>query len=176
MALEPKRELTFVNSKGIVIADDRQAVFLALVPNQPGQITAFISPETHRLVENQFCKNPSLDGVVLTTSLTSLVSEALEFFEDEPSLDRWLISLEEAAEKIRSFKRERQVALATTFCESCFHPASDHFVPHVGELNCKNEACNCEEFFPLTVPTAKTDINLSGPAGWRPKLLRAAKG
>ena len=176
MALEPKREATFVNSKGVVVADDRQGVSLALVPNQPGRITAYISPETHRLIENQFCKNPNLDGVVLTTSLTSLVAAALEFFEDEPSLDQWLISLEEAAENIRSFKRERQVALATTFCESCAHPASDHFLPHVGELNCKIEACNCEEFFPLTVPTAKTEANPSGLAGWRPKVLRAGKG
>src|SRR5215469_7729962 len=97
MPLEPKGELTFVHSKGLAVASDGEAIILSLAYHQPGQVTAFVSPEIHRQIGKQFHKNPELDAVVVTASLPSLVAESLEFLEDE-SLDRWLSSFEAAAE------------------------------------------------------------------------------
>ncbi len=148
-----KTDFSFTYDRGVAEAVDENPRFLLSIGYQiPGQIVAFISPQAHNEMAKQFLKNPNLDGVSIRASLSGLLDAALEYFEDEKAIDLWLQALEKAIGQLRDFKGERRTALQSSMCDHCAHPASDHYRPHVGDLNCNHADCGCSEFSPLVKP------------------------
>lgn len=144
-----KTEFFFVTRRGVAEAvDENPQLLLSLDYRVPDRIVAFISPRIHNEVTRQIAKNPDLDGVCMRASLSSMIADACEYLEDDRAIDRWVKALEEAIGHLQNYRRERQTALKAS-CESCTHPASEHYRPHLGDISCHRRGCGCAEFAPL---------------------------
>lgn len=128
------------------IDDDNPGFVIGLDYNLPDRIYAFISPELRDQINGLFAKNPGIDAVSISASLSCLVSNASEFFEDDREIDKWIQGLQSAIEYLNLFKKERRRAMETTFCQRCIHALAVHSRPHNGEMSCHQEGCSCSQF------------------------------
>lgn len=163
-----KRDFLFVVRLGVAEAvRENPLSLLSLDYKDPDRIVAFISPQIHNEITKQLAKNSDLDGVCIRASLSALIQEACEFLEDDQAIENWVKSLEEAIGRLQNYRRERQSSL-TALCESCAHPAGEHYRPHLGDVSCGRPDCTCLEFAPLVrVPKSE-----NGP----PRLTSTSRG
>lgn len=158
----PRRthEFLFAIRHGVAeaVSENPQSL-LSLDYTAPDRIVAFVSRQIHNEITKQLAKNPDLDGVAMGASLCKLIQEACEFLEDDDTVDSWVRSLEEAILRLQNYRRDREAALKAA-CETCAHQASEHYRPHVGDINCSHPDCACSAFAPLVRVVSR---NQSGP-------------
>lgn len=156
-----KRDFSFIIKNCVAEAVDENPRFvLSLDYKVPDRIVAFISPSTSDEINRQLTRNAVLDGVCISGSLSSLVRDACDYFEDERAIDSWVKSLEEAIDELQDFRCQREASLKK-LCESCNHPASEHHRPYLGDIDCNRPDCSCSEFAPmvkvLRIPKERRD-------------------